>query len=256
MSINPKIFRAYDIRGLYKKDLEEKAFYDLAQIFIAYLKSEQKFPSYKKSGEILVARDIRLSSPSLAKAFIKGAIDAGINVLDAGTATTPMFYHGVGKLGVSGGAMITASHNPKEYNGIKPVKRGGLAVSGKELYQFFRSKHKTPIVKSKGSCKKIDIEKDYLASVGQNFNIKRKIKLVVDASGGTTALFLPKLLKKMNLNYTPLFFQPDGSFSRHNPNPDLKESQRFAKRAILEGKADFGVVFDGDGDRMVVLDEN
>lgn len=263
MEINPKIFRAYDIRGVYKKDFDDDTFYYIGNAFAAYLQKIQKFDfSSEEKPKILVGRDTRSSSETLAQCFMEGVLDFGFDVLDAGEVTTPMFAFCAGETKAFGGAMVTASHNPAGYNGLKVVKEmamwTGDWIGGEELQELLKTeKQKEKICRGdfRGVCKKVDLSEDYLNSVAEGFEAERKLKIVVDASGGATALFLPRLLKKLKIDFIPLFFETDGTFSKHNPNPTLEESQDFVKAKVEETGADFGVIFDGDGDRMVVVDE-
>ncbi|MFC1751622.1 phosphomannomutase/phosphoglucomutase [Patescibacteria group bacterium] len=262
MDVNEKICKAYDIRGVYKKDLDEDTFYKLGNAFTAYLGKTQNYKT-SQNPKIVIGRDVRLSSRSLAEAFVRGVIDYGYDVLDIGEATTPMFIFAVAELKAFGGAMITASHNPAEYNGLKLVKEmahwvGDDWVEDKELDEVCKiaQSDKPKIGNKKGETKSTSVSESYIDRVTSGFKKSREMTIVVDASGGATSLFLVKLLEKLGVDYIPLFFMPDGSFSKHSPNPALEESRIFAKEKIAQLHADFGVIFDGDGDRMVLIDEN
>jgi len=262
MEINPKIFKAYDIRGVYGKDFDMESFYYIGNAFAAYLDKIQPRKDLIKNPQIVVGRDVRESSDDLCRFFAKGVLDYGFDVLDIGQVTTPMFSYGVAEKKAFGGAMVTGSHNPAEYNGIKLVKEMarwvGDWVGDKELQEVLKtviSKKKVCKFENESKSYKIDISEDYLNRVTKDFKIERKLKIVVDASGGSTALFLPKFFQKLNVFYSPLFFEVDPQFKKHNPNPSLPESQKFVKEKIKEIGADFGIIFDADGDRMVVVDE-
>jgi phosphomannomutase len=257
-NINPSIFKAYDVRGIYPDEINEEVFYILGKTFAAYLNEIQKHAEEQKT-QIIIGQDIRLSSPSLAEAFIKGVLDSGFDVLDIGQATTPMFSFAVAKVKAFGGAMITASHNPANYNGLKLAMEEARYISGEEFFRFYQRIGSLEVSRGKkGEYKQIEVASHYLDFVTKNFQAKQQFNfnIVVDASCGTAALFLPEFLKRLEINYTPICFEIDGTFSKHNPNPALEESQKFAKEKIVETKADFGVIFDGDGDRIIVLDEN
>jgi len=258
MNINPKIFKAYDIRGLYPGEVNEEVFYVLGRIFSAYLIKEQELPE-NKAPKIVVGRDSRLSSESLADSFIKGLRDFGSDVIDIGQITTPMLYFGVINFKAFGGAIITASHNPIEYNGVKFVMNDSAYVGGAGIQEIYKMIGVAETVKknlSAGSYEKKDVSAPYLELIAKEFKINRKIKVVVDASSGVAGFFLAGFLKKLGIDYEPLFFEVDPGFKKHDPNPLLPESQKFAKEKIMETKADFGVVFDGDADRVIFLDEN
>ncbi len=263
VNVNPEIFREYDIRGIYPAEINESVFYEMGKAVAFFLDKNQKKPE-KGNPKIVVGRDVRLSSEKLALSFIEGVRDYGFDVVDIGRATSPMFSFASAKLESFGGGMITASHNPPEYNGLKIVKDRkqwvGDWVGGEEIQDIYKifvggDFNSGADNKSKGGYEKADVAKDYIDFVTKDFKIKRKIKAVIDASGGAAALLLPGFLEKMGIDYIPLFFEADGSFSKHNPNPTLEEAQKFAKEKIKETGADFGVIFDGDADRMVVIDE-
>ncbi len=259
MNINQKIFKTYDIRGIYPLELNEEVFYALGKVFSDYLLNRQEI-NQNETPKIVVGRDVRLSSPSLAESFTKGVLDSGLDVLDIGMVTTPMLYFATVEVKAFGGAIITASHNPPEYNGVKFVRQMSEFIGGEEIQELYKACVNPAGLKvfgnEKGRHEKKDFSSGYLNLVANGFNARRKLKIVVDASCGTTALFLPRFLDKLGVNYIPLFFEPDGSFCNHNPNPLAESAQKFVKKKISEEKADFGIVFDGDGDRAVFMDEN
>ncbi len=259
MNINQKIFKTYDVRGIYPLELNEEVFYTIGKVFSDYLLNKQKIQQ-NEMPKIVVGQDVRLSSPSLAGSFIRGVLDSGLDVLDIGVVTTPMLYFAVIEARAFGGAIMTASHNPPEYNGIKFVRQMSEFIGGEEIQELYRMCVNPDSLKifgnGKGKREKKDFASGYLDLVAKGFNARRKMKIVIDASCGTTALFLPRFLDKLKIDYVPLFFEPDGSFCNHDPNPLAESAQKFAKEKISEEKADFGVVFDGDGDRAVFIDEN
>ena len=216
---------------------------------------------YRARGlEILVCRDLRISSAPLRAALAKGIISTGCNVIDGGIGTTPFFYFLMHKIKPDGGVMITASHNPKEYNGFKLRGRGDIPILGGTGLEKIVALTQRTHVKStapKGSvllCK--DYRDDYVKFLGHGITIPNRLRVVVDAAGGATSLFLPRLLSRFsNFIYKPLFFEPDGSFKRHLPNPFLPDAQVYAKEELKSDGFNFGVIFDGDGDRIVFLDE-
>jgi phosphomannomutase len=221
MNINPKIFRAYDVRGLYPKDINEDIFYVLAKVFAGCLK--------KDGTKIVVGQDLRFSSPPLAKAFIKGILDSGFDVLDIGQVTTPMLYFAVTHLNGAGGAMITASHNPLNYNGIKFVKEDSQSVSGSDIQKVYKEgsfKKSTPA--QRGGRESVEMVSDYLSLLSKDFKIKRNVKIAVEADNSAAKLFLDDFLKRLRVDYI------------------------WGKQLNV----DFSVSFDPDADRLEVFDEN
>lgn len=255
MDINPNVFRAYDVRGLYPAELNEDFFYGLAKYFCSYLLRNKKYFSPRRP-KVVVGQDLRASSSFLADAFIDGILDFGFGAVDIGKVTTPMSIYAVHKLNCLGGAMITASHNARGYNGIKFLDKSCRYIGGDELLEFVNQTESIGNYNSKrGKYKETDISVSYLNFLARGLNLKRKLKIVADASGGAAGLFLKDFLKQMKIDYVPLFFEGDPFFEKHNPNPLLLESQFFVKEKIKETGADFGVIFDGDADRIVFIDE-
>lgn len=252
MNINPSIFREIDVRGIYPNDIEINAVYRIAGAFAAFLDAK------RASGPVVIGRDARLSSPELHGAFVQGMIDQGHDVLDIGEVSTPLFYFSVIESGASGGAMITASHNPKEYNGIKFVGEQAEGITQETGLAFIRSfaLGNIPRKISQG----IVIPKDYLAKyvdfLESRADIKRTIKFVIDASNGSAGTIAQKLLPALQMEAIPIFFNPDGNFPNHPPNPLDPKSIETAGRMVVEHAAEFGVIIDGDGDRIVFVDEN
>ncbi|MDD5032728.1 MAG: phosphomannomutase/phosphoglucomutase [Candidatus Pacebacteria bacterium] len=251
MDINPKIFGAYDIRGAYPEEVNEDIFCLLGKTFAGFL--SEKGDLSKK--EIIIGRDTRTSSKPLAESFIKGVLGAGFDVLDIGVCTTPMFYFSVSEIKAEGGAMITASHIPAKYNGIKLVASCAAPIGGEEMKDYFY-KNREEKAAEEGKRSEIKMSEKYMERLVSGFSAKRDLKVVVDASGGTAGLFLPDFVRKFGIRAEPIFFETDPDFKKHDPNPLKEESQAFAREKILETKADFGVIFDADGDRIIVLDEN
>lgn len=242
-------FKNADIRGVYPEEINEVVAYRVARAFV----SEYQY------GTVLLGRDMRLSSPSLRKAFIKGANDAGSDVIDLGLVGTPALYFASGTLNLPG-AMITASHNPKEYNGIKLVEPQGIPLTEKHGLGSIRKrieqeKYNTPV--KKGTVRKKNIlhaYKKYLRDF-THIDAPRKLKIVVDAGNGMGTTFKPILGKGQPLTIIPLFFKFDGTFPNRDSNPTLAKNQKPIKEAIKKHTPDFGVAFDGDVDRVAFFDE-
>ncbi|RMF55385.1 phosphomannomutase/phosphoglucomutase [Candidatus Woesearchaeota archaeon] len=240
------IFRSYDIRGTYPDQLNEE---------IAY-KIGRAFARRSKASEITVGNDMRLSGPVLKKALIRGITDEGVNVKDIGLVPVDAVYSSVGIFGDEAAVMITASHNPKEYNGFKMVLKGMNWVRGLELEEDIK---KLPGLekKQKGNVRKEDIIPKYINHVLSFVEINKikPFKVVVDAGNGMAGKIIPILEKRLPIKVIPLNFELDGNFPAHPSNPLLPESQKQASEAVLEKNADFGVIFDGDTDRVFFIDE-
>ncbi|HET8652599.1 MAG TPA: phosphomannomutase/phosphoglucomutase [Gaiellaceae bacterium] len=249
--LDPKVFKAYDVRGIYSGELDEDGAYAIGRAYV-----EQFEPR-----KIAVGRDMRLSAPAMAAAFIRGASEAGADVLDLGLVGTEMVYFAVGELGLDGGAEITASHNPKEYTGIKIVRRGALPVGGESGLLDIRDRAmalgdasggQTP-----GQVQEYDIWPSYVDRVLSFVDVSaiRPLRVVIDAANGMAGVMLPPILERLPIEAVRHYFEPDGSFPNHEPNPLLPENREFiVERTKAEG-ADFGVAFDGDADRCFFVDD-
>lgn len=242
------IFRACDIRGVYPKDLNESIIKDIGKAFATL-----------NPGKIVVSSDVRLSSPSLKKAFIEGLRESGADVIDIGTVTTPMSLFATTFLKASGGAMITASHNPKEFNGIKLCDKDGVPISfesGLSKIKAIVEEKSFKKAKKLGSLTEKNIFNDYANFIEKNFKGKINLKIIVDAGNGVSGLIYPKILEKLGANVIRLYCDPDGNFPNHIPNPDKEENMIDLEAKVKETGADLGVAYDGDGDRVGFVDEN
>jgi phosphomannomutase len=203
---------------------------------------------------------MRLSSPTMAKAVIDGAVAAGADVLDIGLVGTEMVYFAVGELGLDGGVMVTASHNPKDYTGMKIVRAGALPVGGDSGLLDVRDRAMagdSPRTGPAGTVSEQDIWPAYVDRVLSFVDVSelRPLKVVVDAANGMAGLMLPPVLERLPIEAVPCYFEPDGTFPNHEPNPLLPENREFIVRKTLEEGADFGVAFDGDADRCFFVDD-
>jgi phosphomannomutase len=240
-----KAFKAYDIRGEYGKDLNKEMVYRIGYFL----------PQVLPMKEIFVGRDIRLSSDEMFDSLSDGLTDAGVNVTDAGLATTPMVYWGTGKYGFDASVMITASHNPKNHNGLKISARNVLPVGYdnglKELEALVDSGIKIE-KKTKGTVRKLDMKPDYLTFLNQYKKDYSGLNIVIDYSNGMASLFAKDLYGN---KYFPLNEKADGTFPGHEPNPLDPENQEQIKKAVRSHQADLGIIFDGDADRVMFIDE-
>lgn len=253
MPFSQSIFRAYDIRGIYPQDLNEKTAYQIGRAFAAYLKeNEAKTPE-----KITVGYDARLSSPILFRSFAQGINDSGVDVLDIGLVPVDAVYFASGYFRHPA-AMITASHNPKEWNGFKLMKSNVEFFDIKELENIINRASKNTAVIRKGEIAPVDIKTDYLKHVLSFINIEtlRPMRIAIDASSGSVGPMLEAVLKKLPIEYTALNFVPDGDFPRHEPDPTNEKNLSNLKNEIMSGHYHFGCAFDGDGDRIIFIDEN
>jgi len=237
--ISEGIFRAYDIRGIYGKDLTEKVAERIGRALASYVNGEGK--------TLLVGKDVRLSSEPLALALAQGMLSGGLNVEDIGTVTTPLLNFASVHYDKDGGVMVTASHNPAEWNGFKIwLKTGFISMGmGMEDLRDLALRGKFESV-SRGKLRRNpNAISDYERHVAENISVKRNLKMVVDPGNGSCSLLTPSLFEKVRVDVVAMNAEPDGSFPAHQPEPS-EETLTEVKRLILEKKADFGVGFDGE----------
>jgi phosphomannomutase len=249
--LDPKVFKAYDVRGIYPSDLDEEGAYAIGRAFVEHFGAER----------IAVGRDMRLSSPPMAAAAMRGAVDAGAQVYDLGLVGTEMVYFAVGDRGLDGGIAVTASHNPKEYTGMKIVREGALPVGGESGLLDIRDRALQGFgdPSGAGSVEELDIWPAFVDRVLSFVDVEaiKPLKVVIDAANGMAGVMLPPVLERLlRVETVRYFFEPDGSFPNHEPNPLLPENREFiVERTKAEG-ADFGVAFDGDADRCFFVDDS
>jgi len=250
MSINPSIFKAYDVRGLYPSEVNEEAAREIGRGFVAYLQAKR----------IAVSRDMRLSSPSVAAAFIEGARAQGADVVDYGMMGTDMMYYAVARDGLDGGAQITASHNPKEYNGIKMVRREAFPLSGDagigDIRDMIAGGQLPPPADRPGGLSQTNVVDDYVTRVLGfiDRSIIKPFNVVLDAGNGIGGLVAPLLFKTLPCRTTSLCMEVDGSFPNHEANPLIEENRRDIVERVIQEKADIGIAWDGDADRVFFID--
>ncbi len=246
--MNPAIFREYDIRGKFPEELNSQTVYDLGRAVGTY---------YKQHGasKISVGHDCRESYPVLKDALIKGLIETGMHIRYIGMVPTPLLYFSVHELKLDGAVMITGSHNPPEYNGFK-VCLGKTTIYGEEIQKLRQIVEKGQFSKGDGSLSEKDIIKPYLSCLARNLhpgNIKRRV--IVDAGNGVGGLVAPQAYRAMGVDVETLFCEPDGRFPNHHPDPTIPENLVQLKRLVDEKDADLGISFDGDADRIGVIDK-
>jgi len=247
--LDPKAFKAYDVRGLYPDELDEEGAYAIGRAYV-----EQFGPK-----QIAVGRDMRLSSPSMSAALIDGAVDGGADVLDLGMVGTEMVYFAVGELRLDGGVCVTASHNPKQYTGMKIVREGALPVGGESGLLDVRDRALKPFgpVAKRGQTTAKNIWDGFVDKVLSFVDVSaiEPLKVVVDAANGMAGAMLPPVLERLPIDAVTCYFEPDGSFPNHEPNPLLPENREFIVAKTLEEHADLGVAYDGDADRCFFVDD-
>src|ERR687898_1678433 len=252
--LDESIFKAYDIRGVYPENLDENVARDIGRAFVNHLGLS--------GSRVVVARDMRLSSESLERAFTEGVTGAGADVLDLGLVSTDALYFAVGHLEEPGGAMVTASHNPKDYNGFKLCREEAIALSGDaelgQILDLIVSGELPAPAEYPGSVEETDITEDYAEHCLGFIDTEglRPLKIVIDAGNGMAGKMVPPIFERLPFEYVPMYFELDGSFPNHPPNPIEPENvEELQERVVAEG-ADFGVAFDGDADRCFIIDEN
>ena len=250
MEVNPKIFKAYDIRGIYPTELDEKVAYAIGRAFVTFIKTDR----------VTVGRDMRLSSPAMFDALTRGLMDSGADVVNIGMVSTDQYYYACATLG-GAGIMVTASHNPKDYSGFKMVKQMPQLLSGDEGIQDLRQIiEKDAYVKAtrKGKMTEKDLTNDFVEMVLSLIDVKSvaPLKVIADTGNGMVGPILTKVYSRLpNVELTGMYLEPDGNLPNHGLDPLQPENRaELQRRVALEG-ADVGFAFDGDGDRFFTIDD-
>ena len=250
LTLDPDIFKAYDVRGLYPSQVHEEAVRAIGAAFVTYLGAKR----------IGVGRDMRLSSPALAEAFIDGATSRGANVVDYGMIATDMLYFGVARDELDGGVQVTASHNPKQYNGLKMVRREAFPLSGdagiSDIRDMIANGSLPPPSTTKGSVSRKNVLDGYVDHVMGFIDpaIVRPFNVVLDAGSGMAGMVAPRLFERLPCKTTRLCFEIDGSFPNHEANPLIEENRRDIVARVVAERADVGIAWDGDADRCFFID--
>ncbi|HPC66804.1 MAG TPA: phosphomannomutase/phosphoglucomutase [Syntrophorhabdaceae bacterium] len=245
--MNKEIFREYDIRGTVEKDLTDDVVKNIGRAFASYMHERGK-----KNAS--VGRDGRLSSEHLKNLIVEGMVESGISVIDLGQCPTPLFYFSLFNMDVDGGIMVTGSHNPPEFNGFK-VAFGKTTLFGEEIQDIRRIIEANSFVKGEGRYSEYkNIVEDYYNFLRKNINIKKSFNIVVDAGNGVAGAVAVPIMKEMGQNVIPLFCDVDGHFPNHFPDPTVEKNVVALRQTVLEKKADVGIGYDGDGDRIGVVD--
>jgi phosphomannomutase len=248
--LDPNAFKAYDVRGIYPSELDEEGAYAVGRAFVEQFSTKT----------IAVGRDMRLAAPGMAAAVREGAADGGADVLDLGMVGTEMMYFAVGDLGLDGGIAVTASHNPKQYTGMKIVVAGAKPVGGDSGLPEVRDRAIAADWRdtARGTIREEDIWARFVDKVLGFVDVDaiKPLRVVIDAANGMAGAILPPVLERLPmLDVVRCYFEPDGSFPNHEPNPLLPENRAFIVEKTKSEGADFGVAFDGDADRCFFVDE-
>ena len=240
-------FHAYDIRGVYNVDFDKEVAYKVGYFL----------PELLSADKVLVGRDARVSSPEIHEYLLKGITDAGVDVYDAGLCTTPMVYFGTAFYGFKASVQITASHNPAEYNGMKVSRENALPVGYDtglgQIKEWIESGRECPVAESKGQVHSIDVRKDYLPFLLKYKGDWSGLKIAMDVSNGMASLFVRDIFGNQP---TYIYEEMDGRFPNHEPNPLVPANVVDLQKLVAQTKADIGIIFDGDADRVMFVDEN
>jgi phosphomannomutase/phosphoglucomutase len=246
--IRPHIFREYDIRGIFPDELNKEVVHLLGLAIGTYYHQ-------KGAGRISVGRDCRLSSPEISQALIEGLTESGRVVVDVGMVPTPVLYFSLHELEVDGGVQITGSHNPPDFNGFK-VCLGEASVYGQEIQKIREISEKGSFTRARGKIEKEEIKEVYVEYINQNIRPgPHRKKVVVDAGNGAGGPVASEIYRRLGFEVIPLFCDPDGRFPNHHPDPTIPENLEPMKSKVAETSADLGIAFDGDADRIGVVDE-
>ena len=245
-TISPTIFKAYDIRGIVGETLNESIVKSIGQA-IGSQALDQKQP------RLIVARDGRLSSESFANALIEGILSSGCDVIDIGLVPTPVAYFAYEHIGTHSGVVVTGSHNPANYNGLKIVL-DGKPVFGASLQQLYQRILEGNVRTGQGSKKQLSVSDDYIAKVADDIKIQRPIRVVIDCANGAAGVVAVNLLSQLGCEVTELYCDVDGNFPNHHPNPCDPDNLKDLINVVQQQDAELGLAFDGDGDRIVAVD--
>jgi len=249
-NINENIFRGYDIRGIYPTELDEDTVYTVGLGFGSYIQTIGKTTC-------VIGHDNRLSGENLYNALIKGITETGVNIISLGLCTTPMYYYACIKLGIPSGVMVTASHNPKDDNGLKFAFDESGNCKGQEIQDFLAYIKAGNFKKGNGTVTDYSIREEYLELFRTNLHFgNRRLKVVIDPGNGTTSIIAKELYEMFPMELHVINGESDGTFPNHHPDPCVEDNLTQLKEKVKELQADVGLGFDGDGDRLGVVSEN
>ncbi len=248
MAIDAGAFRAYDIRGKVGPSLTAEFAELLGKAFGTYVGRDG-------NTEIVVGRDNRASGDELKGALMRGLVSTGATVYDPGMATSPALYYAVASWGLPGGINVTGSHNPPDENGFKLVGEGNHPIAGDEIQEVRKIMEAGDFRTGKGRIEKREVKAEYYAYLKQATNMTRAFRVVVDTGNGVAGLFVPELLREVGCDVIELYTELDSTFPNHPPDPQMPENVVDLQKKVIEEQADLGFAFDGDGDRLGVIDE-
>lgn len=247
--LNPTIFRQYDIRGVVDVDLNEDILYQIGKGYGTFMRR-------LGAKTVAIGGDARLSTPVFKQNFIKGMMETGIDVTDIGMCATPVLYYSIWKLKTDGGIMITASHNPAEYNGIK-MNRGLQSVYGEQIQEVLKLIQTEDFESGEGSIvHNNEIDESYKDYIVDGIKLERKVKVVIDGGNGVGGPYLPEILRRLGCEVKELYCEPDGTFPNHHPDPTVEKYMTDLISEVKGSDAEVGLGLDGDADRIGVIDEN
>jgi phosphomannomutase len=257
VSVPAGVFKAYDVRGIYGQDLDGDAAEAIGRAFVRVLSNLNGTPV--SDLRVGLGRDMRLSAPEMAGRYRDGMVSEGAHVLDVGMVGTEMLYFLVGSRDLDGGLMCTASHNPAAYTGAKLVERGAIALSGDRGIQDIRRLLEAGLgdAPGGGSCEEVDIAEDFRAAALKFIDpaAVKPMRVVVDGGNGMAGPMVGPLLEPLGMDLVKTYFEPDGTFPDHEPNPLLEENRRFIMEKVVSEGADLGIAWDGDADRCFFIDD-
>lgn len=247
IKVNPEIYREYDIRGVPGQDFDEEFAYELGRAF-ARLVAE------KAGKRVSLGRDCRLSSPSLAEALLRGMLDSGLEVINLGIVTTPMVYFSLFHLNLDGGVQVSGSHNPPDQNGFK-ICIGKETIWGEEIQRVRKIIETKDFPAGKGTVKEYELSTPYVEYILKTVRLAKPLKVVIDAGNGTAGPVAPRVLRGLGCELTELYTEMDGHFPNHHPDPTVLNNLQELRETVLKLKADVGIGYDGDADRIGVIDD-
>jgi len=245
--MNPYIFRKYDIRGVVKEDFTDQVVENLGKAYGTFIKE-------KGAESTAVSGDVRKSTPRLKKLFSKGVLSTGVDVVDIGILPTPANYYSMYKMDVDGAVQITGSHNPADMNGFK-MSYNKKSIFGEDIQKIKKIIEEENFKVGEGTWSESSILEDYTQEIISNIELEKDIKIAVDSGNGAAGLVMPEVLEEVGCDVTPLYCEIDGSFPNHHPDPTVEEYIEDLIEEVKNGNYDCGIAFDGDGDRLGLVDE-
>ncbi|MBI4588841.1 MAG: phosphomannomutase/phosphoglucomutase [Candidatus Rokubacteria bacterium] len=246
--MNPEIFRAYDVRGQVGSDITPEVFRRIGRAYASVIR--------RRGGkQIALGRDNRLSSADLKTAFAEGVLAAGVSVVDIGLSPTPILYFATAHWKLDGGANVTGSHNPIEYNGVKMVHSSAVPLAEEEIQDLRRMIEADDLEAGSGTVSRRDPKEDYVTTISERVRLHRGLKVVVDAGNAVAALYAPDLLRRLGCEVVELYCELDGRFPHHLPDPEIEANTRDLQARVVAERADLGIAYDGDADRVGVVDD-